>query len=295
MANSTRAALALIFTIFVWGVAPVFARTFSLKNGPADAIVIRMCFTALAVLPLFLYSGWRIDRADIPKLLVVSIIGMFGYFLGSVFGYKYLPAGFGSMIIAVQPLLIAVIAALVGSERITLNAILGLAISFVGTLYLFSGNMDGDMTTADMIKGGLLFLVCDLAWAIYVVFSKPLLQKYGTIKMTGWTLLLCAPPALVFVSGSTWPAVLALNGQAYAALFFLTVINVVVCVITWNFATTYLNATTMGAALYVIPVLAVLSGWQVLHEKLTSSTLVAGFVILLGVGVAEFGKSRKSA
>jgi drug/metabolite transporter (DMT)-like permease len=57
----------------------------------------------------------------------------------------------------------------------------------------------------------------------------------------------------------------------------------------------YLSSTTMGASLYLIPVLAVIAGWAVLHEKLTVSTLIAGVIILSGVAVAEFGSSKKIA
>ena len=295
MSNTTHAIIALVFTIFVWGVAPAFVRSFSLTTGPADAMVIRMCFTALAALPLFLFSGWRIEKADIGNLLIISVIGMFGYFLGSIFGYSYVPAGFGSMIIAVQPLLIALIAALIGADRLTLPSIIGLIISFAGSIYLFGGNMSGDMKFDDMLSGGILLLCCDIAWAIYVIFSKPMVRKYGTFKITAWTLLLCAPPSLAFISASTLPAALSLDGQAFFALFFLSVIGTVICVVTWNFAVPHLSSTTMGASLYLIPVLAVLSGWAVLHEKVTPSTLIAGFIILAGVAVAEFGSSKNSA
>lgn len=293
MTNKKPAIIALIFTIVVWGIAPAFVRSFSLTTGPADAMVIRNCFTAVSALPLFLIAGWRIDREDWTKLLVVAVIGMFGYFLGSIFGYSYVPAGFGSMIIAVQPLLIALIAAIIGVDKLTLPSIVGLIISFVGSIYLFAGNIGSDMKINDMLLGGLLLLVCDIAWAIYVIFSKPLLKKYGTFKITAWTLLLCAPPSLAFISGSTLSTALSLDGQAFFALFFLSVIGTVVSVVTWNFAVPYLSSTTMGASLYLIPVLAVLSGWALLHEKISSSTVVAGLVILTGVAVAEFGSSKK--
>jgi drug/metabolite transporter (DMT)-like permease len=295
MTIHTRALLILAFTILVWGVTPVFVRSFSITTGPADAIIIRMCTTALAALPLFLHSGARIAKSDIPKLLLVAIIGMFGYFLGSIFGYAYVPAGFGSMIIAVQPLLIALIAALIGADKLNRYSIAGLIISFIGTLYLFGGNMSDNMNFADMWKGGLLLLLCDVGWAIYVIFSKPLLRKYGTMKITAWTLLLCAPPSLLFLSATTIPTMLALDGQALFSLFFLSVIGTVLCVVTWNYAVAYLSSTTMGASLYLIPVLAVIAGWAVLHEKLTVSTLIAGVIILAGVAVAEFGSSKKIA
>ncbi len=290
MANTTRAFLALAFTILVWGIAPAFVRGFSLATGPADAMVIRMWSVAIAALPLFLVSGLHIDRQDIPKLLLISMVGMFGYFLGSVFGFTYVPAGFGSMIIAVQPLLIALMAAALGAERMRRNAIIGLLISFAGTIYLFSGNMGAEMKFDDMLKGGLLLLLCDVAWAIYVIYNKPLLIKYGTLKMTALTLFLCGPPALLFLSGTTLQSLISLDGQAIFSLFFLSVIATLMCLATWNYATKYLSATTMGASLYLIPVIAVAAGWLVLGEAASVATLSAGLIILAGVAFAEFGK-----
>jgi drug/metabolite transporter (DMT)-like permease len=295
MTTHTRAVLALVFTILVWGVAPAFVRSFSLTTGPADAMVIRNCFTALAALPLFLVAGFNIEKADFGKLFVVAVIGMFGYFLGSIFGYTYVPAGFGSMIIAVQPLLIALIAAMIGADRLTSASITGLIISFFGTIYLFAGNLNGTMKFTDMILGGVLLLFCDVAWAIYVIFSRPLIRKYGTFKITAWTLLLCAPPSLAFLSASTLPAALALDQQSFFSLCFLSILGTVICVVTWNYATGYLSSTTMGASLYLIPVLAVIAGWLWLHETITISTLIAGIIILVGVAVAEFGSAKKTA
>jgi drug/metabolite transporter (DMT)-like permease len=295
MTKHTLAVFALVFTILVWGVAPAFVRSFSLTTGPADAMVIRMCFTALAALPLFLISGFHIKKADWGNLFIVAIIGMFGYFLGSIFGYTFVPTAFGSMIIALQPLLIALMAAALTGEKLSLASILGLLISFVGSIFLFAGNVGGDMTFGNMIKGGLLIFGCDIAWAVYVIFSKPLISTYGTVKVTAWTLLLCAPPSLVFISADTWHTALSLDGPAFFSLFFLSVLGTVICVVTWNYAVPFLSSTTMGASLYLVPLLAVLSGWAVLHETISTTTLVAGAIILLGVAVAEFGNAQKSA
>jgi drug/metabolite transporter (DMT)-like permease len=290
-----RPVIALAFTILVWGVAPAFIRGFSLATGPMDALPIRLWTTAIAALPLFLVAGWRIERQDIGTLLLIGLIGNFGYFLGSVFGYALVPAGFGSMIIAIQPFMIALLAVALGRDSLSKAAMLGLAISFAGTIYLFSGNMGGAIALADMLKGGLLFLLCDVGWAIYVVFSRPLVQKYGTFKISAWTLFLTAVPSLAFISGSTLSTVMALDAQALFSLFFLSVVGTVICVVTWNYAVQHLSATTMGASLYLIPLLAVAAGWVVLGEDASLATLVAGVVILAGVAVAEFGRNAALA
>jgi drug/metabolite transporter (DMT)-like permease len=283
--------LALCFTILVWGVAPAFIRGLALATGAADALVIRMWVTAAAALPLFLLNGWRIERQDIGTLLLISLIGNFGYFLGSVFGYSMVPAGFGTMIIAIQPFMIALLAAALGRDQLTKAALLGLAISFAGTIYLFSGNIGGSIPIADMMKGGLLFLLCDIGWAIYVVFSRPLVQKYGTFKISAWVLVLSAVPSLAFLSETTLPTLMHLDNQSLFSLFFLSVVGTVICMTTWNFAVQHLTATTMGASLYIIPLLAVAAGWAVLGEDASFATLIAGVVILAGVAIAEFGKT----
>jgi drug/metabolite transporter (DMT)-like permease len=293
-ASLARPAIALCFTIFVWGVAPAFIRGLSLATGPHDAMVIRMWVTAFSALPLFLLNGWRIERKDIGTLLLISMIGNFGYFLGSVFGYSLVPAGFGTMIIAIQPFMIALLAVALGRDNLSKAALLGLTISFAGTIYLFSGNIGGSIPFDDMIKGGLLFLFCDVGWAIYVVFSRPMVQKYGTFKISAWVLVLSAVPALAFFSETTVPTLLNLDRQSVFSLLFLSVVGTVICTTTWNFAVQHLSATTMGASLYVIPLLAVAAGWAVLGEDASFATLVAGVVILAGVAIAEFGKNMFS-
>ena len=292
--TKSLAVLALAFTIFTWGVAPALVRAFSLTAGPADALVIRMVATAFCGLPLFFITGWRVEQKDLPLFFLVSMIGNFGYFFGTIFGYTFVPAGFGSMIIAIQPLLIALLAAAIGREKLRAAAVVGMVISFAGTIYLFTGDNSGTTTTANLVKGGLLILLCDMGWAIYVIYSFPLVKKYGTFKFTAWTVVLTAVPALAFASHTTLAALQNLDSGSWFSLAFLSIIATVICLVTWNFATRYLTPTTMGASLYLIPVLAVASGWIMLGERLSFATLTAGAIILAGVAVAEFGKSLKS-
>ena len=53
---------------------------------------------------------WRIARADWPRLLVISIVGVFGYSTASVYGFATVPAGIGGLIYATQPLFIVLLA-----------------------------------------------------------------------------------------------------------------------------------------------------------------------------------------
>lgn len=291
MNPKSSALLALAFAIFTWGISYVFVRSLVLASGPSDSIVIRMCSVAIICLPLLVFTGWRIDRDDILKLILTGSVGMFGYFLGTIFGFARVSSGFGGIIISTQPMMIALMATALGTEKLSASMLVGMAISFAGSLFLFNGNAGAAQSTSDLIIGGLMIFACGIAWAIYVIFSRPLVEKYGALKITAWSLILCAPPALVFASSSTWGAVADLRPSDWQALAFLSVISTFIALAAWNFAASHLRSTTMGASLYLVPVLAVAAGWLVLDEKITLTTLFAGFLILAGVAIAEFGKS----
>lgn len=288
--NNYLPLLALGFTVLVWGVAPAFIRSFSLAAGAADALVIRSVATGiccLALLPFF--GGFTVARQDVPRLLLISLIGMFGYFAGSVFGFAYVSSAVGGIVISTQPLLIALLASVIGAERVTVPTIIGLIVSFAGSLYLFSGDTQGNLSHASMITGGLLIFMSGAFWAVYVIYSKSLIQTYGSVKLSLLSLAIATLPALFFISPSTWATTIGLTQNSILSLVYLTFIGTLVTLGTWNYAVGLLRPTAVGASLYLIPIFAITAGTLLLGEIVTVTTLIAGAIILLGVAIAQFG------
>lgn len=288
--NNYLPLLALGFTVLVWGVAPAIIRSFSLAAGAADALVIRSVATGICCVVLLpFFGGFTVARQDVPRLLLISLIGMFGYFAGSVFGFSYITSAIGGIVISTQPLLIALLATVIGAERVTVPTIIGLIVSFIGSLYLFSGDAQGNLSHANMIIGGLLIFMSGAFWAVYVIYSKSLIQTYGSVKLSLLSLAIATLPALVFISPSTWETTRNLDQNAVFSLFYLTFIGTLLTLGTWNYAVGLLRPTAVGASLYLIPVFAITAGTLLLGEIVTATTLIAGAIILLGVAIAQFG------
>jgi drug/metabolite transporter (DMT)-like permease len=126
-------------------------------------------------------------------------------------------------------------------------------------------------------------------WAVYVIYSKSLIQTYGTVKLSLLSLAIATLPALVFISPSTWATTINLDQNAVLSLFYLTFIGTLVTLGTWNYAVGLLRPTAVGASLYLIPIFAITAGTLLLGEIVTATTLIAGAIILLGVAIAQFG------
>jgi drug/metabolite transporter (DMT)-like permease len=282
--------LALLFTMIVWGIQPVFTRTVALDLGPANVLVIRyIIVSALYLAGLFFLGSYRIASADWPRLLVVSWVGMLGYNIASTFGFEHVPAGIGGLIIGTQPLVIALLAALLASERLSLATILGLIVAFIGTSLLFWNDLAGAAEGSHLLWGGFLIFMSGVAWAVYVVLAKPLIQTYGAYSISAISIALATLPMLLMTSAETLATARAMGWADWGNMFYLTVIAAVIATITWNFGASRLPSAAGGAFLYLIPVIAVIAGAVILHEPVSASALIGGALILLGVAIAQIG------
>ena len=288
-ANHLWPALALATTVIVWAITPNLVRAFAQEAGASHAIVIRMWTNAVFCLPLLLWAGPRIERQDWPALALIGFVGNFGYYIGSNYGFANLSAGAGGMVYATNPLMIAALAISVGAEKLSPAVIFGLLISFAGTIYLFAEGLNG--SGGNPVFGGFMMLFGCAAWAVYVVFAKPLIMKYGPLKITLWSTMLCALPALAFASPQTVATAMHLSQNAIIALLTMSLIGTILSVLLWNFAAGQLPTSSVGATLYMIPPCIALFGWLFFNEATSVNTLIGGMIILVGVAIAEFGKN----
>ncbi len=294
LSTQAKALLALIATVIVWGVTPVFARTVSLALGPYDALIVRLIAGALIyTILLAVTTGFRLPREDVPRLLLVTFLGFFMYFLFSVFGFAYAPAGIGTLIMSSQPILIGLMAWSIGVERITAMTLMGLLVSFAGSVLLVWGDDVGvaNVAKSDVLLGcGLIFLA-SLGWAFFVVFSRPLAQKHGAVKIAGLTNILMAVPLLPFARADMPAKILNLPFNALFGFAVLTTVGSL-SAIGWNYAAPHLKPSVLGASLYVMPVVAVGAGWLILNEAVTPQILLGAVVIFAGVALSQIKLSR---
>jgi drug/metabolite transporter (DMT)-like permease len=94
---------------------------------------------------------------------------------------------------------------------------------------------------------------------------------------------------LALASPATIATVTGMTLQQWLEVAFLAGISSFVAMFGWTYATARLAASTIGASLYVIPVIAVFAGALILDEPVTLPTIIGGLLILAGVAVAQFG------
>lgn len=288
----SRAIAALLLTMVLWGSSAVFMRTLALSFTPENSLAIRYAIlTVVNVGGLVWLGTWRIPRADWARFLVAGIAGMAGYNYFVNLGYQLVPAGIGTIVTMIEPLMIALLAAVLLGEKLNRYIFIGVGLALAGSVVLFWPDLTATEAGAVPLIGVVYLLICCVGWAIYTIVSTPLLRRHDSFTVTAVTMIIAAPIMIGIASDPVWVLAGRLDAQQWLEVLYLVLAAGIGGTLMWNYGTKHLSGTVAGSFLYLIPVVAVAAGALVLDEPVTFHVIAGGLLMLTGVAAAQFGPS----
>jgi drug/metabolite transporter (DMT)-like permease len=129
-------------------------------------------------------------------------------------------------------------------------------------------------------------------WVIYSIIILKLEGKYHPLMITRkiffYGILTLAPYFLVEPWGATWQTLA--QPTVVGNLLFLGIVASLICYWSWNVAIEKLGAIRATNYLYINPIVAMITAYAVLNERITPLAMVGTALILLGVYLAESKK-----
>jgi drug/metabolite transporter (DMT)-like permease len=284
-----RAHGALLFMVLLWAV------NFSVSKVALEE-VRPLAFNALrypmasALLYVVLRSRGAVplpSRADAPRVLMLGLLGNVIYQMFFIFGLDRTTAGKASLLLASTPIITALLSASLGHERVKPRVWIGVLATFGGILLVVLGGHARGAGGGTWV-GDLIMFCASIAWAFYTVGARPLVDKYGALPITAWTLwvgtvglVLAGMPEVMRLQ---WSSVSTL---AWAAVFYAGVLSIGVAYIIWYYGVSRLGNTRTSTYSNVVPVFAMIVAWVWLGEVPAATQLVGTVVILSGVSIAQ--------
>jgi drug/metabolite transporter (DMT)-like permease len=274
----------LVLVILTWG-ANLSVIKVALREFPAQSFnALRLILAAAAFLAYVarLAPGTRgIARADWGRVVLLGVIGGTLYQLLFLAGVPRTSVANSGLIFGLSPVVISLLSAAVGHERLGWTRWAGGALSVVG-LYFVVGV--GATLSVNSLSGDALVFAGMLCWAVYSVGSRPLLGRYSPTVLTAWTTtigtalyLIAAVPAL---AATNWPGVSWLSWFLMAASSLLCL---VLAYVIWYTGVQRLGATRTANYSNLTPIAAMIIGWLWLGEPITAAQSIGTVAILGGV------------
>jgi len=285
---------ALLFSLvalmlFFWTINFIIGKI-ALRHLPALTLVsFRLVLASITMTLIYAFTPrhTRLDRGDGRLFIVLGVLGVVMNQGGFTYGLNFTTAGHSSIIIAIAPVIVLILARMVGLETISRRKAMGISLCFIGAIVLAAEN--GFATVGSLtLKGDLITLQSVLGYSISVILAKRVIQKYDTFTMNFFNFLVAGvcllPLAIREGLRLDWHSV---GWAGWLGLAFMSICSSVICYLIYYWALRHMEASRLAATTYVEPVFVPILGLFLLGEHLTLNLLVGGGLVLAGVYITE--------
>ncbi len=292
-----RIYLKLLCTSMFWGGTFVAGRVTALYVPPFSAAFLRFAIaSACLVLLLRIREGGlpKLRRNQFMPILVLGLSGVFAYNVLFFTGLKSVVAGRAAIIVATNPIFIALLAAVFFKEPLGKMRILGIALSVCGAVLAITGGKPLSLLTQTVSWGDVAMFGCVASWVTYLLVGKVMMQNLSPHAAVTYSCLVGTALLLPF---SLAEGLVRSLGQApivvWVALVYLGLFGTVL-----GFTWFYQGVKQIGpsrAAVFInfVPVWAIVAGFLVLGEPIAPA-LVLG-ALMVGSGVYLTNHQHKHA
>ena len=296
MRRVTRADLMLLVTVVLWGFN-VTVTKYVLEHGfrPLAYSAVRYGGAALLFCGVTygLERTLRVRRRDVPLLLVAAGLGVWLNQLSFMYAVKLTTATTVGLVLGTIPIFTALIARVLGVERLSRRFWAASAVSFGGVALVAAGSGGG---LSGDVAGDLLAIATSATWAAYSVAIAPLMRRYSPyqisacVLLAGWVAL--AATAATQLGSQDWgaPSTLGWLGLAFAVLGPLVLTNVL-----WFTAIDEVGPSRATLVANLQPFVAAIFALAILSERITPLQILGGLAIGVGIVLSREGHRPRPA
>lgn len=259
---------------------------------PFGFILLRVSGAALLfwIISLF-YPSEKIDRSDWFRIIACAFFGMVLNMLLFFKGLSLSTPINSSVVITLVPVLLLVMSFFFLKEKITWLKILGIGLGLIGALLLILFGIKTQTNAPNISLGNFFFIINATSYSIYLITVKPLVSKYSSITLMKWffifAVIINLPIGISEFTKVDWPN---LTFDSIWKLIFVVIGTTVLTYLFNIYALKQLRPSTIGAFIYLQPVLATFFAVIMGADSLTTLRVLAAVLIFTGV----FLSSRKS-
>jgi len=197
----------------------------------------------------------------------------------------------GALLSPLEPIGILLGGALFFRERLTSWRLLAVGLGTAGALCIVvQGGVRPEL--GDPL-GDALIAAGHLAWAIYTLAAKPLLERHDAGRVSFAGVALSIPVLLVLAIGEPIDTERALPALGW--ILALAVTGSALGTLSWNYALRSISAGTMAAFIFVQPLIGLAAGRALLSEPVGPLALLGALLILVGVTLEALRSAPESS
>jgi len=278
--------LLLLVAVVIWGWTFVATKICLEHMSPFQLVTSRFLIgaPALTVVAGLRGASFSFRGLALPFTLGAAVFST--HFLIQTWALEFTTATNSGWIVAVTPLTIALMAAVVLKEPVPPQMRFGLFLASAGLVLLVSR---GELSNLEWLSslGDVLVLASTFTWALFTIMTRDLSRdRDPAVVALAMTLPLAAAGLWLPFTLESWTPARAFPLDVVVALLFLGVGGGAIAQWFWQVGVAKLGAAKAGLFLYLEPLATTALAVPYLREPFGVAALAGGVLVLAGVFVA---------
>lgn len=286
--------ISLVVCNAIWSVNPIAAKILLERLPPAEVAWLRCGSTLLTVMLLQRILHWlrpaevsswsnSLRRTNLRWIASLGLISFFGSVLLHTEGLSGTTATANALIIAMEPLIAALLAWMVLNEKLGSGEGGAFALAIAGFFLLSRLRPEALWSGGEALNlGNLILLLSTVTDSTFSVVSRRLVGKVAPVSILAHALPFGFVPLTLYAAakGIGFLSPLSLTPKEWLALLWFGPLGTG---LTWAYWSVVLRNTTVAAAsltLFAQPILGAVAGFAFLGERLTFWQSIGALLIL---------------
>lgn len=286
--------LMIIATLFFSGA--FIAGKFSVAEFPVFSLTFFRFLIAAAILFVILKIkkiDLKLDKKDIPRIILLSLLGMVGYHVFFFTALKYTSTVNTSLIAAMNPIITTLMASLVLKERVPKKAIGGILVSFTGVALIVTNGSFEVIRNMSFNIGDIYMLLGIISFSFYFIILKGIVGRIEPIKLTFYVFLFCVLlliPMVVYEDPMSFLPNTTSSG--WGSLLYMSVFASVGAYLIQQISVKRIGPAKTSLYVNLVPLFSMVMAYFILGEIITLPKVFAGAMIISGVIITLKAKSK---
>ncbi|MGA0403019.1 MAG: EamA family transporter [Flavobacteriaceae bacterium] len=225
-------------------------------------------------------------KVTLVQLKNAAIAGFLFLAIGNgvvVWALSYVDSGLAALTIASQPLIVLLLLWIIENKRIKLFSWVGVFVGLLGMYLLISQNQI--TSSPESLKGIIMIIGCVITWGYASIFvGKAELPKnylvnsaYQMFFGSLWLILMSMIKQEHWISPDEWEI------NVKWSMLGLIIFGSIVAFTSFNYLLRTVSPEKVATSTYINPIVAMVLGYLVLKETISTQSVVAAVVLLTGV------------
>jgi len=243
---------------------------------------------------LFGWCWWRGFRPIRQQWLASIVLAVLFFLIGHGtlhWAQQTLPSGLAALLIATEPIFVAIILTATRRAQFTRSLLIGLLLGLFGVALIIGADVRSNRPE---ILSSFVVLIGTASWSIGMVYSRSAALHPDSRMAAAMSLLAGAGMLLLggMVTGEAARLdVAAVSLKSVLSLGYLAVAGSLVAYSAYFWLLNRFPPTLIATHTYVNPIVAMVLGWAIAGEALTAQFVFGGLAVIAAIALVSRGSS----